>query len=84
MYQIEIRHEGLHKYRMIKGQDPYVVEQKARIQEQVWDEIWERRLESERKRQDRHDSLTEKQKKKQWAIDKTDEAKEAKIGRAHV
>ena len=37
-YSIEVRHEGLHKYREIKGNDKYIVEQKARAQRAVWDE----------------------------------------------
>ena len=29
MYSVEVRHDGLHKYRVIKGNDRYVVDQKA-------------------------------------------------------
>lgn len=28
MYFVEIKHDGLHKYRVIKGKEKYVVEQK--------------------------------------------------------
>ena len=28
-YEVEVSHEGLHKYRLIKGTDPHVVKQKA-------------------------------------------------------
>ena len=38
MYQIEISHEGLHKYRKIIGKEKYVVEQKAVMQKLQWDE----------------------------------------------
>jgi restriction system protein len=31
MYEIEIRHDGLNKYRVVKGNNSYVVEQKAEM-----------------------------------------------------
>ena len=37
MYEMEVRHSGLGKYRYIKGRDKYVVEQKARAQQIQWD-----------------------------------------------
>lgn len=43
MYYIEVRHKELGKYRYIKGNDRYVVEQKAAAQRQQWDEMWNRR-----------------------------------------
>jgi restriction system protein len=43
MYYVEVRHEGLGKYRYIKGNDKYVVEQKAAAQRQQWDAMWSRR-----------------------------------------
>ena len=53
MYEVEISHEGLNKYRCIRGADEYVVEQKAAMQLAQWDEMWaikeEKRLETERK-----------------------------------
>lgn len=47
MWEIEIRHEGLNKYRHIRGADEYVVEQKALSQRLVWDEMWVKKLEIE-------------------------------------
>ena len=53
MYEIEISHDGLNKYRCIRGADEYVVEQKAAMQLAQWDEMWarkeEKRIETERK-----------------------------------
>ena len=53
MYEIEISHDGLNKYRYIRGADKYVVEQKAAMQLAQWDEMWarkeEKRIETERK-----------------------------------
>lgn len=50
MYEIEIRHRGLNKYRHIKGSDKYIVEQKAHMQQLAWDEMWEKKLLAEGKR----------------------------------
>lgn len=44
MWEIEIRHEGLNKYRHIKGTDRNVVEQKAAAQEEAWDKMWEKEV----------------------------------------
>jgi len=49
VWQIEVRHEGLKKYRLVSGTDRYVVEQKAAAQRAAWDEMWRKRLESEQK-----------------------------------
>jgi restriction system protein len=45
MYQIELSHPGLHKHRIIRGRDSYVVEQKANLQRAAWDEQWEKKNE---------------------------------------
>jgi restriction system protein len=49
-YEIEVHHDGLGKYRHIRGTDHHVVEQKARAQRLQWDEMWEKRQEAERRR----------------------------------
>ena len=43
LYNVEVRHEGLHKYRMISGNDHYVVQQKAEAQLAQWNEMWKRK-----------------------------------------
>ena len=45
MYQIEISHKGLNKYRLIKGSDKAIVEQKARAQQASWKEMWDKQVE---------------------------------------
>lgn len=74
MYWIEIKHEGLHKYRVIKGNDQYVVEQKARVQLQQWDEMWDRKQEAERKKIEREKAAIEKVQKKAMAEQQTQDA----------
>ncbi len=39
IWQIELRHDGLKKYRIIRGRDKYEVEQKAAAIKAQWDEI---------------------------------------------
>lgn len=68
MYEIEISHKGLNKYRHIKGWDKNIIEQKARTQQAVWDEMWEKRLTAEKK-------ASSKEEKKELANTKTTDAK---------
>ena len=44
MHHIDLKHEGLRKFRRLSGADKYVLEQRARIQTEKWDERWRRRL----------------------------------------
>lgn len=63
MWEIELSHDGLNKYRHIRGTDKYVVEQKAAAQRRTWDAMWEKKLVAQ-----------EKEDKKELAADKTSEA----------
>jgi restriction system protein len=74
MWQIEITHQGLNKYRHIKGSDKYVVEQIAHSQQLIWDEMWKKKLESERKQQERNNRYRSKEQKKELASIKTNDA----------
>ena len=66
MWEIEVRHDGLNKYRHIRGSDRYVVEQKAAAQKLAWDEMWQKKQ-----------TAVSKEEKKELAIAKTDEARSA-------
>lgn len=70
MWEIEVRHGGLNKYRHIRGSDRYVVEQKAAAQEQAWDQIW-------KKKREREAAIRSKEEKNELAIIKTNEAQKA-------
>ncbi|GEN89774.1 restriction endonuclease [Oceanobacillus sojae] len=76
MYRIEIKHEGLNKYREIKGKDFHVVQQKAIMQELDWKEKWRKKQEMETKRAEREKVALEKEEKKNLAIQLTVEAAE--------
>jgi len=71
MWEIEVSHEGLNKYRHIRGSDRYVVEQKAASQRLVWDEMWEKKLISEKKRKNKEAAIRSKEEKKALAENKT-------------
>lgn len=74
MYQIEITHSGLNKYRHIRGTDKYIVEQKARAQKDIWDEMWEKKCAAEEKKRKKGKLLQDRESKKQNAIERTTEA----------
>ena len=76
MWEIEVRHDGLNKYRHIRGSDKYIVEQKASVQQLAWDEMWENKLIVEQKKNDREAAIKNKEEKKELAITKTNEAQE--------
>jgi len=70
MWQIEVRHTGLNKYRLIRGNDQYVVEQKAEAQRAMWNEMW-------RKKVGREQRILNKQSKLEKAQEQTKEAVES-------
>ena len=74
MWEITVTHEGLKKYRVIKSQDERVVDEKARLQLELWDEQWEKKLEAEARRQEREVEREEKGEKKALALERTQEA----------
>ncbi|MCL4415076.1 MAG: restriction endonuclease [Actinobacteria bacterium] len=50
-YQREIRHDGLNKYKIVRGETQYEVDQKANTQLHQWAEMYNKKLETERKEQ---------------------------------
>lgn len=43
VYEIEVSHKGLNKYRHIRGTNRHVVQQKAAMQKIEWDEKWKKK-----------------------------------------
>ncbi|MFA5388312.1 MAG: restriction endonuclease [Candidatus Omnitrophota bacterium] len=70
MWEVEVKHEGLNKYRLVRGRDRWVVGQTAAALKASWDEMWERKTKKEA-------AIKEKDDKKQTAIEKTKEAQDA-------
>ena len=64
VYEIELRHGGLNKYRHIRGRDRYVVEEKARAQEATWEEQWSKKQEVEARKAAREEAAEETEEKK--------------------
>ncbi|WP_243374400.1 hypothetical protein [Geotalea sp. SG265] len=67
MWEVEVTHEGLGKYRNIRGSDPYVVEQKAAYQKQQWDEQWQRKLQADLRAQERQSAAMQRAAEKEEA-----------------
>ncbi|MFH1288869.1 MAG: restriction endonuclease, partial [bacterium] len=67
VWQIELKHDGLKKYRIIRGRDKYVVEQKAAALKASWEEVWEKKIAREA-------AVKEKEDNKQLALERTQEA----------
>lgn len=42
MYEVRISHDGLHKYRVVKGYTAQEAELRAALQQQIWDEQWQK------------------------------------------
>ena len=77
MWEIEVRHTGLNKYRHIRGSDRSVVDSKARAQQHQWDEMWEKKMAAEEKKRNREAAIRSKEENKELAIILTNEAQEA-------
>jgi hypothetical protein len=69
-HQIEVKHEKLHQYRLISGEDDYFVRKKAQALKALWDEQWAKRVEREKR-------LSEKATNGEIAAERTEQAKEA-------
>ena len=52
-FSVEVKHEGLNKYRIVKGQTPREANAKANALSLQWAEQWERKCEAERNRKSR-------------------------------
>jgi restriction system protein len=71
MWEIKIKHEGLHAYRNVRGATKEEAETKARLQIEAWNVRWKRFLDTEATRQERL-------KKRGWADKQSDIDKRAK------
>lgn len=76
-YYIDISHDGLNKFRRIRGADKWVVEQMAAKQRALWDEQWAKKQQAESKRSEREAAAIEKEAQRQAALERTQQAQEA-------
>jgi restriction system protein len=83
-YQIEVRHNGLSKYRVVRGASRYEVTQRAEALKAQWDDEWARRLEVEGRRQDRLDQVQRRVDHKAEAAERTESATAMLSGLASI
>jgi restriction system protein len=76
-YYIDVRHNGLQKYRRIRGSDKDIVEELAGKQVAQWDAQWARKAAVEERRKEREDAAYQRQAQKETAGDRTAEAEAA-------
>ena len=43
MHHIDLKHDGLGKFRRLSGADKYVLQQRARVQTETWEALWRQR-----------------------------------------
>ncbi len=73
-YVVEVWHDELNKYQIIRGDSKYVVEQKLTAKVTQWDEMWERKRAAEEKRIEREQLAHDKKEKLNLAEEKTHRA----------
>lgn len=52
-YRVEVKHEGLNKYKVVKAETEYEAQQKANAQMQQWNEMYDKKLRKEQKEQEK-------------------------------
>ena len=69
MYQSEVSHKGLNKYRIVKAATQYELDQKTRALMAQWDEQWARIVEREERKKNDEDSVSYAKELSQQAAD---------------
>ena len=75
-YQITVSHSELNQYQVIKGDDSYVVSQKARAKALQWDERWKKKAEGEKKVRERKRNALRAEERSELAGELTTDALE--------
>lgn len=75
-YYVVVEHNGLKKWREIKGSDKYVVEQKARLQQAQWDDQWQQKCLKEKQQQRKTSLAKTEQNRKQALLAEKERGKE--------
>lgn len=76
MYEVSIGHDGLHKYRIVKGYTQQEAELKASLQQQIWDEQWQKVVQRRDREDQRNKAARLTQQRKSLATDRDKEASE--------
>jgi restriction system protein len=64
-YQITVKHDGLHKYRVIRAKEAWEAEAKAEAQRRAWEEQWQRKQELELQKEGKERERSEAQERKE-------------------
>jgi restriction system protein len=75
-YVVELSHDGLHKHRIIKGNDADFVQRKASVQLAEWEEQWARKLDVQAKLNQANQRKQAQDQQKQFAVERSREAQE--------
>jgi restriction system protein len=75
-YEIELAHDGLHKHRIIKGNDPLFVQRKVEVQLAEWEDQWRRKRAAQSRTRDANLRRTEREKKQQYQEEQKEQAAE--------
>lgn len=73
-YRLEMWHPELKKHRVLKGNEPSIIERKARLQAKDWDEKWAMAQEREAKKQEQQEQKAHIDAQKEAAAQRTTEA----------
>lgn len=76
-YQVTVRHEGLGKYRVIRGAERNVVEAAAQAQQRAWNDQYAKKLEVAERRRERDERKQELEEGLREAEERTREAQNA-------
>jgi len=79
MYEMRINHDGLNKFRVIRGNDPSAVQEKAEAQSRAWDEMWIKNKVANAKRAEKERKALDKESKIRLAAEQTAEAEAAVV-----
>lgn len=77
VWEFKVWHDQMNKFRVIRGSDKYIVEQKANAQLRAWEEAWEKKEKIAERKKAREAAIKTTKGKKKLAITKTYEAQEA-------
>src|SRR5882672_711240 len=69
---LDIRHEGLKKFRRISGPDPYMVQERARVQLEAWEDTWRKivgRVDTARAIEEKKDQAAKRHQQAQEALE---------------
>jgi restriction system protein len=77
MWECEIRHDALNKFRVVKGHTREIMRLRAEMQMRTWNEQWLRTQSTQTKRQKQLQAAYDKGTKKNLAAERTREAKKA-------